>query len=176
MKALLSIIYAIDNVLAVIIKPIVVVLSFCVAAMLVIGIVSRSFLGTPFFGLEELILASVMWLYMLGAALASRERTHLSGDFIQAFVSNKKIVTFFHYLASVISLIMACFFVSWSYDLAHWAVQKGQTTIVFGIPWYISQSSLFIASILMVFYSIRDLIEDFYGQPNPVSSSKEITS
>lgn len=160
MNALLSIFNTIDNFLAVIIKPVVALFGFLIAVMLVVGITSRSLFNAPVFGLEELILISVMWLYMLGAVLASRERTHLSADFIQTFVKNQSVVKCFHFIASMVSLIMAVMFVSWSYDLAEWAVIKGQTTPVFGLPWYLSQSSLFITALLLVFYILRDMLTD----------------
>jgi len=160
MTPLLAIFDAIDRVLACIIKPIVALFGFLIAVMLVVGIVSRSLFNSPVFGLEELILVSVMWLYMLGAVLASRERTHLSADFIQTFIKNQTIVKGCHLIASLISLVMAVMFVCWSYDLAEWAIKKGQSTPVFGLPWYLSQSSLFVAAVLLVFYILRDMLQD----------------
>jgi len=155
----LSIINLLDSIIGVVIKPIIVVASLFIAITLTIGIICRS-INIPVFGLEELILMSVIWLYMLGAVLASRERTHLSADFFQAFCKNKKVVKWVHLLANVISLVMAGLFISWAYALVSWGFQKGQVSPVFGIPMYLSQGGLFIASILLTFYLIRDLLND----------------
>ena len=66
--------------------PIVVVFSLIVSVGMVTGIVARSVFRQPLLGLEELILFTVMWLYMLGAALASREKSHHSADFLSEYM------------------------------------------------------------------------------------------
>lgn len=160
MKKILYLMGQIDRVLMFIIRPIVAVISVLVAVMLAVGIFTRSVLEKPVFGLEELVLLGAMWLYMLGAAIASRDRSHLSADFVQVVSSNLTVIRLFHLLATVISLGMAIMFARWSFDLMSWSWDKGQTSIVFKIPWYVSQSSLFFGSVLFIFYLIRDFLND----------------
>lgn len=150
----------IDNVIATILKAAVIVLGLFVSFALVFGIASRALFGAPVFGLEELVLMAAMWLYMLGAGLASRERSHLSADFFQAFTDNEALHDTMRIIATTLSVVMAAFFVTWSYSLLSWGVEKGQVTPVFGIPQYFSQGSLFVASILLLLYALRDLIHD----------------
>lgn len=152
-----------DFCITAIIKPVVVLFSVLIAGMLALGIFTRIVIGSPMFGLEEIVLICVMWLYMLGATLAARDRTHLAADFIQVLTKKKKIIKGMNLLASVLSLIIACFFVTWSYELLLWALQKKQTTPVFHIPWYYSQGSLFCASIFFIIYLSRDVINDIRG-------------
>ncbi|MBV1788259.1 TRAP transporter small permease subunit [Marinobacterium sp. D7] len=160
MNGILSFISKIDVVVAFIVKPIVIFLSAAVAFMMAYGVLTRSVMDQPVFGLEELVLMAAMWLYMLGAVLASRERSHLTADFVQVVCSNPTVIRFMHLVATAISLFMAVMFSTWAYDLMSWGIEKGQTTTVFHIPWYISQSSLFFASTLLVFYLIRDFFND----------------
>ncbi|MEA1079069.1 TRAP transporter small permease [Marinobacter qingdaonensis] len=169
MTGILTFISRIDRVLAILIKPIVVVISLAVAVMLTYGIFTRAVLDAPVFGLEELVLMAAMWLYMLGAVLASRDRSHLTADFIEVITDNARVIKAVHLLATSISLFMAVMFAVWSYDLLQWGVQKGQTTPVFQLPWYLSQGSLFVASVLFIFYLIRDFLSDLTGlhAPNP---------
>lgn len=169
MTGLLSFIEKVDMLLALVVKPIVVVISLAIAFMLSYGIFSRAALGTPVFGLEELVLMGAMWLYMLGAVLASRDRSHLCADFVQVMTDNQRIVTFMHLLATIVSLFMAVMFATWSYDLMLWSLKKGQTTAVFHLPWYLSQSSLFVASTLFIFYLIRDFCNDLLSFRNSQS-------
>lgn len=150
----------IDNVLAFFIKVAVTVLGLFIAFAMVIGIIFRALLGVQVFGLEELVLMAAMWLYMLGAALASRERSHLSADFFQAFSDNEVLHDTMRLIATTLSLVMAAFFVEWSYSLFSWGFEKGQVTPVFGIPQYISQASLLVASVLLLLYVFRDLVHD----------------
>lgn len=173
MTKLLAVFAIIDSVVVFVIKPVVVLISLAVACMLALGIFTRTVLEAPMFGLEELVLMAAMWLYMLGAVMASRDRSHLSADFVQVVCSNPKIINFMHLLATIISLFMAVMFTTWSYDLLIWAVKKGQTTTVFQLPWYISQSSLFVASVLFVFYLSRDFLNDLIKFQNPEQNNNE---
>lgn len=173
MSKLLEIMAAIDRVLAFVIRPIVVFISLAVAIMLVYGIFSRAVLNVPVFGLEELVLLGAMWLYMLGAVFASRERSHLSADFVQVMCKNQTVIRFMHMVATVISLFMAFMFATWSYDLLEWGIMKGQKSTVFKLPWYLSQSSLFFASVLFIFYLARDFISDLNDFCSPLQSSAE---
>ncbi|WP_106229570.1 TRAP transporter small permease [Halomonas ventosae] len=160
MNAIVNFFTAFDEKLAMLMKAVVTVLGIFVSFAIVVGIVSRALLGKPVFGIEELILMAAMWLYMLGAALASRERSHLSADFIQAFSKNRTLNDIARLIATGLSVVMAGFFVAWSYSLFAWGFEKGQVTPVFSIPQYISQASLFVASILLLIYALRDFIHD----------------
>ncbi|MCE8034907.1 TRAP transporter small permease [Billgrantia tianxiuensis] len=160
MKAIIELCSRIDNALAAVINVAVTVLGFFIAFSMVGGIVFRALLGIQVFGLEELVLMAAMWLYMLGAALASRERSHLSADFFQAFSDNEVLHDVMRLIATGLSLVMAVFFVNWSYSLFSWGFEKGQVTPVFGIPQYFSQVSLLVASVLLLLYVLRDFVHD----------------
>ncbi len=160
---MLQFLRSIDALLVRIIQPILVVIGLAVALMLAIGIFTRAVLGTPVFGLEEIMLLSVMWFYMLGAALASRERSHLSADFVRVMSSNPKIWRAAALFSTVVSLIVAVLFSTWAWELFIFGLERGQSTPVFGIPWWVSQSSLFVASVLFVIYLLRDLVHEIRG-------------
>ena len=150
----------IDKLITLIVTPIVVILSIIVAFMLAWGVISRSILDTPVFGLEEIVLISAMWLYLLGAVLAAKDRTHLTADFISVIFKKPKFIAAMSVLATTVSLVMALYFSSWSYELLAWSIKKSQITPVFKLPWYISQSSFFVGSIFLVFYLFRDFVID----------------
>ncbi|WP_104203355.1 TRAP transporter small permease [Billgrantia saliphila] len=149
-----------DNAVTMLMKIIVTALGIFVSFAMVIGIASRALFNVPVFGLEELVLMAAMWLYMLGAALASRERSHLSADFIQAFSTNQTLHDVMRLIATLLSIVMAIFFVAWSYSLFSWGFERGQVTPVFSIPQYISQGSLLVASVLLLLYAVRDMVND----------------
>lgn len=144
-----------------------------VALGFVVGIVARSFLGIALFGVEELILMAVIWFYMLGAILASKDRAHLQADFIPVIVKNEQIIIVFRILATVISIGLAILFIMWSNELLQWALTRRQTTPVFSVPMYFSQVSLFTAATFMTLYLIRDLITDIQALRGKPGSIKE---
>lgn len=160
----MKILSSLDALVERIINPILTVVGLAVALMLAYGIFSRAVIGKPVFGLEELTLMGAMWFYMLGAVLASRDRSHLCADFVQVMTSNRKIHRAASLLSTVISLGVAVMFVTWAWDLLSFGLKRGQITPVFGISQWISQASLFIASIAFVIYLIRDLILELSGR------------
>lgn len=170
----MSIFKTLDRTLIFIVNPILIVIGLAVPLMLTIGIFSRAVVGAPVFGLEEIMLIAVMWFYMLGASLASRERSHLRADFIKVLSQNPTVWRVADIVSTVISLFVAIFFVLWSFDLFAWGVMRGQSTPVFGLPWVISQGSLFVASILFVCYLVRDLVFEFTGQQLPHEDPREL--
>jgi len=154
-------------------KAAAVILGLAVACLMVVEVITRYVLGEPWFGLEEITLVCVMWLYMIGASMACRERSHLKADLVQLLVKNPVLLNSMKSVSTLISLIMAIYVVQWSFDLVVWGLTKGQTTPVFGIPWVVSQSSLLAGAIFFAIYLLRDLIHDLRatlapgGPPTP---------
>lgn len=151
---------AIDRILVPVLKVAVLVLGLFVAFTIVIGVVARSVFDVSLFGSEELILVAAIWLYMLGATLASRERSHLGGDFVQMFIENRKLSRAVKVVAAFVSLAMAFFFLICAFIFVSWSIDLSPVTPVFGMPRYIAQSSLLVASVLMFSYAIKDFIKD----------------
>lgn len=170
MNALISVLRRVDSLLGMIKKTIAVVLSVVIVLLMVLEVITRYVFGEPFFGLEELTLISVMWLYMIGASMASRERSHLKADIVQFIVRNDRALRVITALATLIALVMAVMIAQWSFDLMAWGYRKQQTTPVFAIPWVFSQSSLFFGSLAFVLYLARDLFHDVrsiaHGDPS----------
>ena len=159
----MKILRTLDALFVRVVEPIVIFIGFAVALMITVGIFARA-VGTPIFGLEELTLLGIMWFYMMGAALASRERSHLTADFVKVLSGNPKVWRAAALISTVISLGVTVLFVIWAWDLLAWGLQKQQSTPVFGIPWWVSQSSLFVASVLIAIYLARDLVLEITGK------------
>lgn len=153
-----------DSVLMRIVKPILVIIGLSVAFLLAAGIFSRAVLATPVFGLEEIILLAIMWFYMLGAALASRERAHLAADFVKVFSKNPKVWRAAQVASTAISLGVAVMIVVWAWDFFAFGFTHSQSTPVFAIPWWVAQSSLLVAALFFVAYLARDLMLEIRGE------------
>lgn len=165
--------HAVDRMVVSCLNVLVIILGLFLAVSMALGIAFRVLFDAPLFGLEELVLMAAMWFYMLGAVLASHERSHLSADFVKAFAKNRRFRRGVKILSTAISLgICACFF-TWSMSLVLWAIERGQITPVFGIPLYVSQASFVVASLLMLVYLVRDLVLDIDAFRQPVSPRPE---
>lgn len=160
MNSTLEFFKIIDRGVVAFLKVAVVILGLFVAITIVAGIVVRTFFDFSMFGSEELILIAAIWLYMLGATLASRERTHLGGDFAQIFIKSKKVSRAVQVIAAFASLAMAIFFLACAFIFVSWSFEVSPVTPVFAIPRYVAQLSLLVASLLMCAYAIKDFIND----------------
>ena len=159
-KLVTTVLAPIDRALDVTKRTAAVVLSIAVASLMVIEVITRYVLGEPLFGLEEITLICVMWLYMIGASMACRERSHLKAELVQLVVKGQTSLKAIEVLTTLISLVMAVFITQWAFDLVAWGLEKGQSTPVFEIPWFVSQSSLLFGGIFFTVYLVRDLIVD----------------
>ena len=60
----------------------IIVLSLSVGALIVAMVVFRYFLEIPLMWVEEIVLYIIFWCYILGAAYATYERTHIKGGVV----------------------------------------------------------------------------------------------
>lgn len=149
-----------------IIKPLLALSGLAIALLIFIGVVSRSVFKHPLFGLEELVLLVVIWIYMLGAVLASQQRDHLTADFVSLFIKSQTSLRMIRLLASFLSMLIMLAILYWAYLLAEWSFLHQQTTPVFQLPWMISQVSPVVCSLLMTCYALRDFLADFAALSN----------
>ncbi|SDE94117.1 TRAP-type C4-dicarboxylate transport system, small permease component [Paracoccus isoporae] len=159
-QRVLTLIDRFDHWVTTAIRPIVVALGLLIAFAFAAGVFFRSVVGSPVFGLEELVLLAAMWFYLLGAGLASSERSHLSADFLPMLLGDGKAAQAVQLFATALSLMMAVFILVWSLDLVSWGLDKRQGTPVFGIPWVVSQASLMFGACLFIIYLSRDFLRD----------------
>lgn len=162
-----------DTLIYRIIRPVVVVIGLGVALLLVVGIVARSILGTPIFGLEEIMLLAIMWFYMMGAVLASREGSHLKADLIDVLTDDPAIHRIVGIIATVISIFASLAFCYWAMDFLAFSVSRWQTTPVFKIPFWVSQISILLAAVLLTAYLIRDLIVLWRGDLSDTADARK---
>jgi TRAP-type C4-dicarboxylate transport system permease small subunit len=141
-------------------KILLALLSVIVSVLMVVEVIARFVLQSPLFGLEEITLICMMWIYMIGAVVASYSRTHLTAEMTDLMTSNKRVLAILRLVATFTTLVIAGFVLTWSYNLFAWGWEKQQGTPVFRIPWVVSQSSLLFASLMFLVYLTRDFISD----------------
>lgn len=163
-----------DGILVRIIRPVVVVIGLGVALLLAVGIVSRAVLGQPVFGLEEIMLLAIMWFYMLGAILASRDGSHLKADFVDVMTENAGIRRAAAIASTIVSIFAALAFCYWASDFIAFGLSRGQETPVFGLPFWVSQISLLVAAVSLTLYLVRDLVILMSGSGSPDETQRVV--
>lgn len=133
------------------------------SSMLVVGlmlflVLARYVFGWSVVGLLELIMLFGMWLYMLGALIASRNNEHLVVDFVELQISDRRLKLMHKMLISLITFVICLFFVVLAYRMLAWGLRRPQSTPGMGIPLWLPQASIMLAAVGCSCYSLRDLL------------------
>ncbi|MCF8091796.1 MAG: TRAP transporter small permease [Desulfotignum sp.] len=121
----------------------------------------RFFLKQSIFGLSDFIGFASVWLYAIGAALASYDRTHIKAEFVNVFARSTRFRNLCRFVSAVISTAMSVIFTKWSWDLCVYSVSVGEVTQAYPVPKVIFQSSFFVGGILMVIYFLWEAVDCF---------------
>ena len=114
----------IDNILKNLLNVSGFILSIAVTILMVTEIVGRHLFAHGFRGLPEIYLLLVMWLYMLGASLASANRSHLRIGIMDQLITSTRAKQVYHLFLNAISLIIMLFFVRWGWGLVDWGIKR----------------------------------------------------
>lgn len=131
-----------------------------VGILIFVEVFLRYVMGSPLFGIEELILFIGMWLYFMGASYGAYERTHIKAELIDIWCKDKKTLTILRTIASAITVVLALVLVSWTYPYFSWELAKGGTSQALLLPKVWCQSAIFFGTFLMAIYFITELIDN----------------
>ena len=135
------------------------VVPILVMLLLVTSVVMRYIFKMDLFGIEELMAIVAMWMYMIGAAYASYENSHIRADILETFIQNPKTKALFKIIENIIVLIVLVPFVYWGLQYASWNIASGNKTAFWKLPMLLSQIPITIGLILMLIYTIIHLIK-----------------
>ena len=137
-----------------------------VALMVFIQVLLRYFFRIQLFGIEELVNFPAMWLYFLGAANASLERSQLRAPIIDVIFKSPKSIKLFEIVQGLLSLILSVWFTYWAYQYTCYLVTSRRASPTLYIPLIFFDIAIIICFILMDIYliveinkNIRDLKE-----------------
>ncbi|MBN2396010.1 MAG: TRAP transporter small permease [Candidatus Atribacteria bacterium] len=135
-------------------------ISGCIITVLIfVEVMLRYVLGSPLFGVEELIVLIAMWIYFIGASYGAYERSHIKAELIHTLVKSPKKAALVHSMTSGITFILSLVMVSWTYPFFIWSITKGGTSQALLLPMYYSQSAIFIGAILMSLYFFTEFVD-----------------
>jgi len=134
-----------------------VAITFLVFAQVLLRYVFKA----PLMGIEEILLFPTVWLYMVGAANASIQRTQIVCRVLEVFVKNRlKSIYLIRSAASFLSFGVALWLDYWAYDYLKYALRVPRVSSSLYIPLIYAEIALFIAMILITLYT---LVEGFYN-------------
>jgi len=130
-----------------------------ITLLVFIEVVLRYVLGSPLFGVEELICLIAMWLYFVGASYGAYERSHIKAELIHIWFKRPRSYALVKAISSLITFILSIIMITWTYPYFIWGITEGETSQALLIPMVLSQSAIFVGAILMSFYFLAELID-----------------
>lgn len=123
------------------------------------AVITRTF-NINFKGYEEILIICAFWLYMLGAAYGSFEKSHITADIIVATMPECYAKALIAMLRNTLTLVLGIIFLYWAFNLFQWTIVMQTKTPVWRIPVTVSQSSLLFGLSIVTFYNAVYLYDE----------------
>lgn len=136
-----------------------IIASLAVTGLMFFLVVARYVLGLSVVGLHELIMLAAVALYMIGAMIASRNRDHLTVDWLAGLITTPRAKAGYDLLIATITVVITIFFMVWAYRMFAWGLVRPQVTPGYQIPLWVPQAAIGVASIGCFCYGLRDVID-----------------
>jgi TRAP-type C4-dicarboxylate transport system permease small subunit len=109
--------------------------------------------------MEEITGHTAVWLYMIGAAYGTYDRSHIKAEFIHLIIKKPVILRSFRILASVVSILICIFMTIWSYEYVNWSLARHEVTPALHWPTVYFQIPILISSLLMTLYFFIEMVD-----------------
>lgn len=121
------------------------------------------------FAYEEWLLVICFWMYFIGAAIGTHDKTHVNADLLSYVISNPHWRKTRALTVGVIELIVALALTYWSFLMLQDEIAsypRWRTTIALGIPFFVPRMAMFFGFGFMSFYSLLHLLVLFKSTTN----------
>jgi len=136
-----------------------VVSSVMVTIITFAAVITRA-MNINFLGYEEILIIFAFWLYMLGAAYGSYEKSHITADILVVSMPEGMAKSLVMILRNLLTLVLGVLFMMWALQLFEWTIEMQQKTPVWRIPMTVSQSSLLFGLGIITFYNVVYLYDE----------------
>ncbi len=134
--------------------------SVFIVAMVCVAVVARYVFNSDFYGSEELIQMLAFWLYFIGAAQGSRERSQISADIMSCYISCERKARLAAIFKDLITLAICLLVTWWSIQFVAWGFKMNPRSPVFRLPMLIPHAAIALGFILMSLYHFVYLLQD----------------
>lgn len=128
------------------------------ALLMLVQVLGRYVLRTPFIGVEELLSLAAIWLYFLGAAYATRNGSHVGGGVVEDFVRSPLVAAAIKVLADAISLLVVCIYAILAVRYTIDTVELGRLTSFLRWPRWLWTGAMVSGFACCTVYVLRDLV------------------
>lgn len=143
------------------------IVSSILVTLITFGSVVLRELNMNFLGYEEILIICAFWLYMLGTAYGSYEKSHITADIIVIMMPESFLKSIIALIRNTLTVVLGIIFLLWALQLVQWTIEMENVTPVWRIPYTVSQSSILFGLGVATFYHLvylYDEIKEFVGR------------
>lgn len=155
-----------DKAIDYIMRTIIIVITIMASCTMLLQVVARYIFEVAISGLDEITGHTAVWLYLMGAAYGSYDRSQIKAEMIHLVIKNQRVLNVVRAVSTLIGAIVAGYMVTWSYGYIRWSILKHEVTPTLQTPTVVFQVAILIGAVLMVYYFIRealDLLRQAFG-------------
>lgn len=138
---------------------IIIAVTVMASCSMLLQVVARYIFEISISGLDEMTGHTAVWMYLMGAAYGSFERTQIKAEMIHLFIRNDRLLNAVRSLATAIAAVVAGYMVHWSYGYVRWSIVKNEVTPTLQVPTVYFQVAILIGAIVMMAYFLREAFD-----------------
>lgn len=123
-----------------------------------VQVFTRYVLQTPVMGLEEATMYPSLWLFMLGAANASRENTQIRANVLEIFIKSEAGHARLGVLTEIVSLVVSCWLAWWAWDFTRYSWRTWRESATLYWPTFWADIALLSGLVLAILFTVRTLL------------------
>jgi len=159
LRFLLRILKSLDEGAAYLQRVILILVSIFVICTMFTGVIARYVFQAPIWGMDELTGHIAVWLYLIGAAYGTYDRSHIKAEFIHLIIKNRRTLIIIRAVSTAIAAVVAGYMTMWSYGYIHWSIIKHEVTPTLQWPTVYFQFPILVAAILMSIYFLVETLD-----------------
>lgn len=148
-----------DRVIDYAMRTIIILITIMASCTMLLQVIARYIFEVAISGLDEITGHTAVWLYLMGAAYGTYDRSQIKAEMAHLVIKNARILNGVRALSTIIGAVVACYMATWSYGYVRWSILKHEVTPTLQTPTVIFQIAILIGAILMVYYFIREALD-----------------
>jgi len=113
-----------------------------------------------FNGFEEILILVAFWLYMIGCAYGTYEKSQITADIVEVMMKECFAKDLIRLVRHMLTFVLGAIMMYWAFHLLVWTIEMNTRTPVYRIPIAVGQSSMLLGLVLLTFYNAAYLYDN----------------
>ena len=136
-----------------------IVMALLLLAMIGYEVVMRYVFKSSLMGVEEVMVFPIIWLYMLGGANASYEKSHIECGILTLYIKKEHSMLIFNLVKRIICVVILAWITYWSFYYFYYSLTTWKVADITYAPLFFANLAMTVGFVLMLIYAIRDVIQ-----------------